>query len=131
MLLRQPASYGSCEFGCLAIALFSTTIRWRLAPCSTSTEPMPASLLSLALEHGPVNRLTQARVVAAAAVHNEPQNLLEHLPWDGDLRHLEDDVAAVADDLRADLMSFSFRLVSDQRLIGSGVASVRKKLPKL
>jgi hypothetical protein len=29
------------------------------------------------------------------------------------------------------LISFSFRLVSDQSLIGSGVASVRKKLPRL
>ena len=29
------------------------------------------------------------------------------------------------------LMSFSFRLVSDQSLIGSGVASVRRKLPRL
>src|SRR4029450_11088998 len=34
---------------------------------------------------------------------DEPQNLLEHLPWDGDLRHLEDDIAAVAADFRADL----------------------------
>jgi hypothetical protein len=29
------------------------------------------------------------------------------------------------------LMSFSFRLVSDQSLIGSGVAKVRRKLPRL
>ena len=34
---------------------------------------------------------------------DEPQNLLEHLPWDGDLSHLEGDVAAVANNLRADL----------------------------
>ena len=34
---------------------------------------------------------------------DQPQNLLEHLPWDGDLGHLEDDVTAVAHDLRADL----------------------------
>src|SRR5258705_12355515 len=34
---------------------------------------------------------------------DQPQNLLEHLPRDGDLGHLEDDIAAVADDLRADL----------------------------
>src|SRR6266699_1167795 len=34
---------------------------------------------------------------------DEPQNLLEHLPWDGDLGHLEGDIAAVAHDLRADL----------------------------
>src|SRR5262245_59875153 len=27
---------------------------------------------------------------------DEPQNLLEHLPCDGDLGHLEDDIAAVA-----------------------------------
>src|SRR5260221_10966204 len=31
------------------------------------------------------------------------QNLLEHLSWDGDLRHLEDDIASVAHHLRADL----------------------------
>jgi hypothetical protein len=29
------------------------------------------------------------------------------------------------------LISFSFRLDSDQSLIGSGVASVRRKLPRL
>src|SRR5262244_3950896 len=34
---------------------------------------------------------------------DEPQNLLEHLPCDGDLGHLEDDIAAVAHYLRADL----------------------------
>src|SRR6516162_3250626 len=34
---------------------------------------------------------------------DEPQNLLEHLPWDGDLGHLEDKIAAVAHYLRADL----------------------------
>src|SRR5450830_2135642 len=34
---------------------------------------------------------------------DQPQNLLEHLPWDSDLGHLEDDVTAVAHDLRADL----------------------------
>src|SRR5262249_52354202 len=34
---------------------------------------------------------------------DEPQNLLEHLPCDGDLGHLEDNIAAVAHDLRADL----------------------------
>jgi hypothetical protein len=41
-------------------------------------------------------------VVAAPQFSDEPQNLLEHLPWDGDLRHLED-VASVAHHLRADL----------------------------
>ncbi len=30
---------------------------------------------------------------------DEPQNLLGHLPWDGDLGHLEGDIAAVAHDL--------------------------------
>jgi hypothetical protein len=42
-------------------------------------------------------------VVPAAALRDEPQNLLEHLPCDGDLGHLEDDIAAVAHDFRADL----------------------------
>jgi hypothetical protein len=43
-----------------------------------------------------------------------------------DLRHLEDDIAAVTHHLRADLdqLSAFFKLVSDQSLIGSGVVSV-------
>jgi hypothetical protein len=64
-----------------------------------------------------------ALVVAAPQFRDELQNLLEHLPWDGDLSHLEDDVAAVANNPRAVLISFSFKLASDQPLIGSGVAS--------
>src|SRR6516164_1430075 len=34
---------------------------------------------------------------------NEPQYLLEHLPWDRDLGHLEGDMATVAHDLRTNL----------------------------
>ena len=40
---------------------------------------------------------------------DEAQNLLEHLPGDGDLGHLERDVAGVADDLRADLDQLLFQ----------------------
>src|SRR6516162_2899690 len=36
-------------------------------------------------------------------LRDQPQNLLEHLPCDGDLGHLEDNIAAVAHHLRADL----------------------------
>ena len=42
-------------------------------------------------------------VAARSQFCDQPQNLLEHLPWDSDLGHLEDDVTAVAHDLRADL----------------------------
>jgi hypothetical protein len=52
---------------------------------------------------------------------NQPQNLPEHLPRNGDLGHLEGDDAAIADDLGTILISFSFRLDSDQSLIGSAV----------
>ena len=46
------------------------------------------------------------------------------MPGDGDLGHLKRDVTAMADDLRTDLLiGFSFRLVIDQSLIGSGVAT--------
>src|SRR5262245_47615579 len=34
---------------------------------------------------------------------DEPQYLLEHLSWDSDLRHLEDNIASVAHHLGADL----------------------------
>src|SRR5262249_7235597 len=36
-------------------------------------------------------------------LRDEPQNLLEHLPCDGDLGHLGDNITAVAHYLRADL----------------------------
>src|SRR5262245_43742323 len=44
---------------------------------------LDALLPSVALERRTVERLMLALVVAAAAVPDEPQNLLEHLPWDG------------------------------------------------
>jgi hypothetical protein len=59
------------------------------------------------------------------------KNLLEHLSWDGDPSHLEDNIAAGAHNLRTDLDQFLFKLVSDQSLIGSGIARVRRKLPRL
>jgi hypothetical protein len=64
-------------------------------------------------------------------LRDEPQYLLEHLPWDGDLGHLEGDIAAVAHDLRADLDELFLQARQRPILIGSGVASVRKKLPRL
>jgi hypothetical protein len=72
-----------------------------------------------------------ALVVLRPQFCDKPQNLLEHLPWDGVLGHLEGNMATVAHDLAPILISFSFRLVSDQSLIGSGVASVRRKFPRL
>ena len=70
------------------------------------------------------------QAVASAQFCNQPQNLLEHLPGDGDLiwkAMLRPWLMTLA----PILMSFSFRLDSDQSLIGSGVASVRRKLPRL
>jgi hypothetical protein len=59
------------------------------------------------------------------------QDVSEEISRNGDLGHLECDIAAVAHDLRADLDELLFQGVSDQSLIGSGVASVRRKLPTL
>jgi hypothetical protein len=36
-----------------------------------------------------IEHLMPVQAAAAAGVGNEPQNLLEHVPWDGDLGHLE------------------------------------------
>src|ERR1700720_306128 len=58
-------------------------------------------------------------------------NLLLAPSWRTDLGHLECDIAAVAHDLGADLDELLFQVVSDQSLIGSGVANVRRKLPRL
>ena len=58
-------------------------------------------------------------------------DLGEQHPWHGDLGHLEGDVAAVADQPGADLDQLLLRLVSDQSLIGSDVASVHRKLSRL
>ena len=51
----------------------------------------------------------------------------EHLPCDRDLGHLEDNIAAVAHTFAPILISFSFRLVSDQSLIGSGESNRQKE----
>src|SRR5215813_12506473 len=45
---------------------------------------------------------------------DEPQNLSEHLPCDGDLGHLEDNIAAVAHHLGTDL---------DQLLLGGSATN--------
>ena len=37
---------------------------------------------------------------------DQPQNLLEHLPCNGDLGHLEDEIATLTDDLRANIDQF-------------------------
>ena len=50
-----------------------------------------------------IERLTLALVVAAAVAPRSAAKFLEHLPCDGDLGHLEDNIAAVAHDFRADL----------------------------
>ena len=50
-----------------------------------------------------IERLMLALVMAAAAVPRCAADLLEHLLWDSDLGHLEDNIAAVAHHLRADL----------------------------
>ena len=47
------------------------------------------------------------------------------MPRDGDLGHLECDVAPVAGDLRADLDELLLRLHRDESLIGSGAARCR------
>jgi hypothetical protein len=48
-----------------------------------------------------------------------------------DLGHLEGGAAAWLTTFAPILISLSFKLVSDQSLIGSGVTSVRRKLPRL
>jgi hypothetical protein len=53
-------------------------------------------------------------------------HLLKHLLGNGDPGHLGGDVAAGLTTFAAISISFSFRLVSDQSFIGSGVASVRR-----
>jgi hypothetical protein len=59
---------------------------------------------------------------------DQRQNVGEHLPRHRDFGHLEGDVAAVTDDLRADLDSFSRRLVSAHGSAVLGIASVPMKL---
>ena len=51
------------------------------------------------------------------------------MPGDGDLGHLKRNAWLTT--FAPILMSFSFRVVIDQSLIGSGVANVRRKLPRL
>ena len=64
---------------------------------------MDVLLPSVAVEWIAIERFMLALVAVAVVVRDQAQNLLEHLPWDGDLGHLKGDIATVADDLRADL----------------------------
>src|SRR5262249_38650130 len=62
-----------------------------------------ALLPSVALERMTVERLMRSQAEAAAATLRSAANLLEQMPGNGDLGHLEGDTAATADDLGADL----------------------------
>src|SRR6516164_3575003 len=62
---------------------------------------------------------------------NEPQYLLEHLPWNRDLGHLEGDMATVAHDLRTNLDRLLLQARQRPVLDWLGVASMRRKFPRL
>ena len=68
----------------------------------------------LTLERVTIGRLSRRGRRLRPQLCNQLQNLPEHLPGNGDLGHLEGSAAAVTDDLGADLISFSFRVDSDQ-----------------
>jgi len=57
----------------------------------------------LLLSAGPSNASCRRRRWLRPQFRDQPQSLLEHLPWDGDLGHLKGDIAAVAPHLRVDL----------------------------
>ena len=71
-------------------------------------------------------RITLTKQLAAGEVRRSTARCRQQIPRKGELGHLEGDVTDAADDLRADLDSFSFGFVSDYSLIGSGVASAQK-----
>jgi hypothetical protein len=62
---------------------------------------------------------------------DQPQDVAEQMPGDGDLGHLKRDVTTWLTTFAPILIGLSFRVVIDQSLIGSGVANVRRKLPRL
>ena len=79
-----------------------------------------------------IERLTRSKSRVAVQFRDQSRDVGgEEVFRNGDLGHLERDIAPMADDLRADLDQLLLRLVSDQSLIGSGVANVRRKLPRL
>ena len=62
---------------------------------------------------------------------DQHQDIGEHLPWRRDLGHLEREIAAVADDLGADLDELLAQAGQRPRSAVAGIASVRMKLPRL
>jgi hypothetical protein len=70
------------------------------------------------------------RQLADESFSDEPQDLLEHLPWHRDLGHLDRDVAAIADDLGADIDQLLPQTRQGPRLRCRGTAKVRMKLPR-
>ena len=77
-----------------------------------------------------MGRLMRALVVVSAAVLRSAAISPETFAGDGDLIW-KATLRPCLTTLAPILMSFSFKLDSDQSLIGSGVASVRRKLPRL
>jgi hypothetical protein len=87
--------------------------------CSRAPKPV------MILDRTKNNRaLHVERAAGRGRFRDQPLNVVgQQISRDGDLAHLEGDIPAVADDFAPISMSFSFKLVSDQCLIGSGVAA--------
>ena len=83
------------------------------------------------MEHVTPNASYRWRDCRRTQFDDQPQDVGEGSSRNGNLRHLERDIAAVADDLRADRDQRFLEAGQRRSLIGSGVASVRKKLPRL
>ena len=62
---------------------------------------------------------------------DQPQDFPKQVHRHGDFRHLERDIATMADNLGSDLDQLSRSVVSDQYSTSFGNASVRMKFPRL
>ncbi len=88
-------------------------------------------LPSSAFECMTFGRLTLARAAALASALRSSGEFPGILAGDGELDHLEGNAAAVTDDLGAGLDQLLLQARQRPVLVGSGVASVRRKLPRL
>ena len=99
------------------------TWAWRVCESAELTSSRRTSPVVLAGTDDDRTRVAPALDQAAAAVRQSAANFLEHLLRDGDLGHLECDVAAVAHHLRADLNQLLLQARERPVLtFGSGVA---------
>jgi hypothetical protein len=90
-----------------------------------------AAFLSIGLECLERGRFTWLTPEAAGAAAGSSAKCRRTASWNGDLGHLEGEVATMADTFAPIMISFSLSVIGDRFMTSSGVAKLPEKLPRV